>query len=103
MLLMHVLSPVCCPPPPPLPSPTAGDERFDLGVAVKDGRESLCVPGFSTPTADNSGWMYSGAMLTILQEYRRVHGWVWDYLVRSGGNTGDSGKGGLPAILQRRR
>ncbi len=90
---MHVLSASSCPP-------TAGDDRYDLGVAVKDGRESLCVPGFSTPTEDNSGWMYSGALLTILQEYRRVHSWVWEYLVRSGGNTGDSGKGEVLATVQ---
>lgn len=81
----------------------AGDERYDLGVAVKaGGGKNLCVPGFSQPTEDGNGWMYSGALITVLQDYRRLHPWVWEALQRASSSNnapgGDAGPGMQPVV-----
>jgi hypothetical protein len=41
--------------------PDRGD-RIDIGLAVKDGRNSLCVPEFCKPAPSGFGWVYTCAL-----------------------------------------
>ncbi|KAG2447716.1 hypothetical protein HYH02_007176 [Chlamydomonas schloesseri] len=60
-----------------------GDDRYDLGLAIKTSSRDVCVPGFSQPTEDGNGWTYSAAVITILQEYRKKYDWLWAYLIKT--------------------
>ncbi|KAG2430247.1 hypothetical protein HXX76_010345 [Chlamydomonas incerta] len=60
-----------------------GDDRSDLGLAIKTSSRDVCVPGFSQPTEDGNGWTYSAAVITILQEYRKKYDWLWAYLIKT--------------------
>lgn len=62
----------------------SGDDRYDIGVAVKSSKGPLCVPGFSIPSEDGGGWQYSNALALVLRDYKVAHGWVWDALEKSG-------------------
>lgn len=70
-------------PPPPAPPCCPGDDRYDLGLAIKTSSRDVCVPGFSQPTEDGNGWTYSAAVITILQEYRKTYDWLWAYLIKT--------------------
>ena len=48
----------------------AGDERCDVGLAVKSGRGPLCVPDYTKPAASGMGWQYSQALATVLSQYK---------------------------------
>ena len=49
-----------------------------------------CVPGYTAPAPDGStGWMYSAAMISVLQEYKLRFKWVW-----SGVDAGMDGSAG---------
>ena len=51
-----------------------------------------CVPGYTAPAADGgTGWMYSTAMISVLQEYKLRYKWVWSGLDASG-NDGPTGR-----------
>ncbi|GLI61583.1 hypothetical protein VaNZ11_003999 [Volvox africanus] len=65
-----------------------GDDRYDLGLAIKTASKDVCVPGFSQPTQDGNGWGYSAAVINILQEYRRNVPWLWVALLKSEGESG---------------
>lgn len=60
----------------------AGDDRYDLGLAVKTSSKDVCVPGFSQPTEDGNGWTYSAAVINILQNYRKEFPWLWAHLMK---------------------
>ncbi|GLC57430.1 hypothetical protein PLESTB_001223500 [Pleodorina starrii] len=62
-----------------------GDDRYDLGLAIKTSSKDVCVPGFSQPTEDGNGWTYSAAVINILQEYRKTFPWLWAALLKSEG------------------
>ncbi len=59
-----------------------GDDRYDLGLAIKTSSREVCVPGFSQPTEDGNGWMYSAAVINILADYKKLHPWVWQGVVK---------------------
>ena len=46
--------------------------QVDVGLCVKHVQQSLCVPDFARPQADNQGWLYSQALLQVVQKYK-VH------------------------------
>lgn len=48
----------------------AGDEKVDVGLAVKSGRGPLCVPDYTKPAPSGTGWQYSQALATILSQYK---------------------------------
>jgi hypothetical protein len=58
----------------------AGDNRYDLGLAVKDARNELCVPGYAVPANGGSGWMYSTGLAAAVAKYRATHPWVLQML-----------------------
>ena len=47
-----------------------GDERVDVGLAVKTGRGPLCVPDYTKPAPSGAGWQYSQALAAILTQYK---------------------------------
>lgn len=47
-----------------------GDEKVDVGLAVKSGRGPLCVPDYTRPAPSGTGWQYSLALATILGQYK---------------------------------
>lgn len=49
-----------------------GDERLDVGLCVKHGPKSLCVPDYVQAQPDNTGWTYSQALLAVITQYK-VH------------------------------
>jgi hypothetical protein len=59
-----------------------GPDRFNLGLSVKEPSKGLCVPGFVFPMPQEAGtgWMYSLAMIKIIDDFRREHPWVFDAL-----------------------
>ena len=57
-----------------------GDERFDVGLAVRMHAKGMCVPGFAAPTPDGSSWQYSQSMINVLASYKEAHPWLWDGL-----------------------
>lgn len=48
----------------------AGEDRYDVGLAVRAPSKGLCVPGYAAPTPEGSGWLYSQAMVALLVEYQ---------------------------------
>lgn len=54
---------------------------------MKEAAKGLCVPGYMHPTPDNTGWLYSAAMVAVLEEYRQKHGWVLDALDAKAGSA----------------
>jgi len=66
----------------------ATDDRFagrvDLGLCVKNGRTGACVPDFCRPDTkfldeqgNPRGWVYTPALLRVLEAYRSAHPWVF--------------------------
>jgi hypothetical protein len=47
-----------------------GDEKIDVGLAVKNGRGPLCVPDYTKPAPSGTGWQYSQALAAILTQYK---------------------------------
>ena len=47
-----------------------GDERLDVGLCVKHGPNSLCVPDYVQVQPDNTGWTYSQALVAIITQYK---------------------------------
>ncbi len=47
-----------------------GEGLADVGIFVKHGSKSLCVPDYVTPAPGNAGWMYSEALLNVLSHYK---------------------------------
>jgi hypothetical protein len=47
-----------------------GDEKVDVGLAVKSGRGPLCVPDYTKPAPSGTGWQYSQALAAILTQYK---------------------------------
>jgi len=70
---------------------TEGADRYNLGLLVKEASRGLCVPGYVHPTTDGNGWMYSNAMVKVLEEYRERHGWVLDALDAKSGSSEPGG------------
>ncbi|GIL88258.1 hypothetical protein Vretimale_14135 [Volvox reticuliferus] len=64
-----------------------GDDRYDIGLAIKTPSKDVCVPGFSQPTLDGNGWSYSAAVVNIIQEYRSKFPWLWVTLLKSEGES----------------
>ncbi|KIY96312.1 5'-3' exoribonuclease 1 [Monoraphidium neglectum] len=60
-----------------------GDNRVDVGLAVKNAKQGLCVPGLAAPLHDDSGWAYSQPLLDLVAEYRRRFPWVLSTLESS--------------------
>ncbi|KAK9818370.1 hypothetical protein WJX72_011521 [[Myrmecia] bisecta] len=54
-----------------------GEERVDVGIFVKHGSKSLCVPDYVQPAPGGSGWMYSEALCNVLSQYKKRHTWVF--------------------------
>lgn len=47
-----------------------GDNKVDLGLFVKNAGKNMCVPDFVRPQPDNDGWVYSQALVSIIEKYR---------------------------------
>lgn len=47
-----------------------GEQRVDLGLNIKNAPKGLCVPDYAKPQADNQGWLYSQALLQVLEAYK---------------------------------
>lgn len=47
-----------------------GDERVDLGLCVKHGAKSMCVPDYVQAQPDNTGWTYSQALIGVIEQYK---------------------------------
>ncbi len=71
-----------------------GDERYDVGLAVRAHAKGLCVPGFAAPTADGNSWQYSQGMVDVLGQYREAHPWIFTALDKQA-SAPDTGKGCL--------
>ncbi|DBA92644.1 TPA: hypothetical protein ACH3X1_002861 [Trebouxia sp. C0004] len=54
-----------------------GDEKVDLGLCVKHGAKGMCVPDYVQAQPDNSGWAYSQALVTVIEQYKARHSWVF--------------------------
>ncbi|KAJ9516877.1 hypothetical protein QJQ45_027272, partial [Haematococcus lacustris] len=72
---------------------TEGEDRYDVGLAVRSPAKGMCVPGYVAPTEDGRGWAYSTAMVPILQEYKVQAAWLWSALERSNSDDGGFGPG----------
>eukprot|EP00798_Chlamydomonas_sp_ICE-L_P005709 gene5709-12771_t len=78
---------------------TEGEDRFDVGLAVKHAGKGLCVPGYTTE-GPTGGWLYSPSMVLVLEEYRNRHSWLWNVLeASSGSEQGGPGKIRLAEVL----
>uniref|UniRef100_A0A061R927 5'-3' exoribonuclease 1 n=1 Tax=Tetraselmis sp. GSL018 TaxID=582737 RepID=A0A061R927_9CHLO len=58
----------------------AGDERFDVGLAVKHAGNELCVPEYCQANVSGRGWVYSTDFVQALQEYKRRFPWVFQMI-----------------------
>lgn len=47
-----------------------GDERVDLGLCVKHGAKSMCVPDYVQAQPDNTGWTYSQALISVVEQFK---------------------------------
>ena len=47
-----------------------GDERVDLGLCVKHGAKSMCVPDYVQAQPDNTGWTYSQVLISVVEQYK---------------------------------
>ncbi|KAA6417737.1 MAG: 5 -3 exoribonuclease 1, partial [Trebouxia sp. A1-2] len=54
-----------------------GDEKVDLGLCVKHGAKGMCVPDYVQAQPDNNGWAYSQALVTVIEQYKARHSWVF--------------------------
>ena len=50
-----------------------GDNKEDLGLFVKHARKGMCVPDYVQAQPDNDGWVYSQALVAIIEQYRVGH------------------------------
>lgn len=47
-----------------------GEDKVDLGLFVKHARKGMCVPDYVQAQPDNDGWVYSQALVGIIEQYR---------------------------------
>ena len=45
-----------------------GEEKFDVGLCVKNGPKGLCVPDYVRST--ENGWAYSDALVQLVDKYK---------------------------------
>ena len=64
---------------------------------MKHASKGLSVPGYSAPSADNHGWMYSSEMVSVLIAYKEKFPWVIAALEGKAGSEGD-GPGALAGV-----
>ena len=58
-----------------------GDERLDVGLCVKHGPKSMCVPDYVQAQPDSTGWTYSQALLAVITQYKVYSTCVWTALI----------------------
>lgn len=47
-----------------------GEDKVDLGLFVKHARKGMYVPDYVQAQPDNDGWVYSQALVAIIEQYR---------------------------------
>jgi len=55
-----------------------GNERQEIGLAVKLGSKNMCVAGYVRPSPNGSGWEYTDSLIDILESYRNASRWVFE-------------------------
>lgn len=48
----------------------AGDKRFNLGLAIKDVPNQMCVLEYAKQQPDQRGWLYSDRTMQTLKAYK---------------------------------
>jgi len=55
-----------------------GNERQEIGLAVKLGSKNMCVAGYVRPSPNGTGWEYTDSLINILENYRNASCWVFE-------------------------
>ena len=64
------------------PTPDCGRfDRIDLGLNLKSAAKGLCVADYSRPGKDGNGWEFSQLTVKLIQEYKKLHPWVFHALM----------------------
>lgn len=65
----------------------AGDERIDVGIAIKNGKSDLCVPGYCAKLPQKREgpvmWGYTTAVADALRRYRETFPWLFHGLANA--------------------
>ncbi|WIA37566.1 hypothetical protein OEZ86_014473 [Tetradesmus obliquus] len=48
----------------------SGSNRVDIGLAVKNAKQGLCVPALCRPAHEGAGWQYSAALVDLVHQYK---------------------------------
>ena len=55
-----------------------GQERQEIGLAVKLGSKNMCVVGYVRPSSNGTGWEYTESLIRILESYHDTFNWVFE-------------------------